>query len=321
MADDYRATAREAAARHGVPGAMFERQINQESGFNPRAYNSASGAAGIAQIIARFHPGVDPFDPIASLEYAAKWLAELRQQHGSWRRALAAYNWGPGNVSTWDGRDASLPAETRRYLDAILGPGWPEPDAATPGGPKLSEVLARGRSRIGDPYVWDGETPGRFDCSGFVKWCYSGELTSFTDAIFDETVRVETPAPGDIVLYEYKDPDQPNTRFPHVGLFLSDATTLDARAGKGVGEHPQLPRAQATRYYRRFPGAIVDTVGQPAPSPAPSDPRDARISGLETALAHLADVTIVNAAAGAAQREQALVEARKIREQFLGPAA
>jgi hypothetical protein len=124
---DLRAYAREAATRAGCDPDLFERQIQQESGFDPDAYNPISGATGIAQIVARFHPDVDPRDPIASLEYAARWMARLHQQYGSYRFALAAYNWGPGNVSRWDGRRETLPAETQRYLDVILGPAWAEP--------------------------------------------------------------------------------------------------------------------------------------------------------------------------------------------------
>lgn len=124
---DLRAYARDAATRNGVPPDLFERQIQQESGFNPKAFNSGSGATGIAQIIARWHPGVDLSDPIASLDYAAKWMADLHRIYGSWRKALASFNWGPANVAKWDGQRETLPAETRHYLDVILGDGWPEP--------------------------------------------------------------------------------------------------------------------------------------------------------------------------------------------------
>ncbi len=131
---DYRAYAREAAQRAGGDPDIFCRQIQQESGFNPDAFNKASGATGICQIIARFHPDVDPRDPIASLDYAARWMASLRGQYGSYARALTAYNWGPGNVMGWDGTREGLPEETRRYLDIILGPGWPEPGAPATNG-------------------------------------------------------------------------------------------------------------------------------------------------------------------------------------------
>lgn len=139
---DYRDYALGAAGRNRVPGELFERQIAQESGFNPNAYNAGSGATGIAQIVQRWHPDVDPTDPLASLDYAARLMAGYYRQTGSWRKALAAYNWGVGNVlgytkadgtivPPWDGRRETLPAETRHYLDVILGEGWPEP-AATP---------------------------------------------------------------------------------------------------------------------------------------------------------------------------------------------
>lgn len=124
---DLRAYAREAARRVGCDPDLFERQIQQESGFNPDAFNAASGATGIAQIVPRFHPDVDPRDPLASLDYAARWMAALHRQYGSYRKALAAYNWGPGRVATWDGSREALPEETRRYLDIILGPAWAEP--------------------------------------------------------------------------------------------------------------------------------------------------------------------------------------------------
>lgn len=127
MPDDLRAYARAAAVRHGAHPDLFIKQIQQESGFNPDAFNAGSGATGIAQIIPRWHPGVDASDPYASLDYAAKWMSDLHRIYGTWARALAAYNWGPASVAKWDGKRESLPAETRHYLDVILGEGWPAP--------------------------------------------------------------------------------------------------------------------------------------------------------------------------------------------------
>jgi hypothetical protein len=138
---DLRAYAREAAVRAGIDPERFVRQIDQESGFNPDAYNSISGATGIAQIIPRWHPAVDANDPIASLDYAAGLMATYRRMFGSEAKALAAYNWGSGNVGgyttpggvvvpPWDGRRETLPGETRRYIDIVLGPTWDAPRVA-----------------------------------------------------------------------------------------------------------------------------------------------------------------------------------------------
>lgn len=123
----------------------------------------------------------------------------------------------------------------------------------------LSRVLELGYSRVGDPYVWDGETPGEFDCSGFMKWTYDGRLPSYTDDIFNVTYPNDSqPHPGDVVLYKYYDAAQPNTTYPHVGIWLNDQETLDARYGYGVGVHPHLAGAQLVT--RRVPGVLVDTV-------------------------------------------------------------
>jgi hypothetical protein len=128
---DWQARTAEVAREVGIDPTFFTNQIRQESGFNPQAYNP-SGASGIAQIIPRFHPGVDVWDAEASLQYAARLMKGYVEQYGSWKRALIAYNWGSGNLAHWDGNDASLPAETRHYIEVILGSNGQAPPSSTP---------------------------------------------------------------------------------------------------------------------------------------------------------------------------------------------
>lgn len=130
--------------------------------------------------------------------------------------------------------------------------------AASPLLADLKRALDRARSRIGDPYVWGGKVPPTTDCSGFVAWAYEDKVRSFTDWIFDDTVPAPSSLPGDIVLYEYDDPDQTGVRFPHCGLWLSDTLTLDNRYPQGVGIHPHV--IGATRYVRRVPGLEASPV-------------------------------------------------------------
>jgi hypothetical protein len=133
---NYRHAARKAARRYGLNPNIFERQINQESGFNPRAVSPA-GARGIAQIMpatARSW-GVNPDHPRQALDAAARNMANYVRQYGSYRNALIAYNAGPGAV----GR-GSLPSETQNYIRTILGGGGG-------GGGRGSASLALPRAR------------------------------------------------------------------------------------------------------------------------------------------------------------------------------
>jgi len=119
-------TAHAAAMNEGLQNKYFVAQIAAESNFNPQAGPSSAGACGIAQIIPAYHPGVDVWDPHASLVYAAKLMdSYVTKYRGSWPHALACYNWGSGNVANavevWgDLWWVLLPEETQRYIRIVL---------------------------------------------------------------------------------------------------------------------------------------------------------------------------------------------------------
>jgi soluble lytic murein transglycosylase-like protein len=114
----YAKEAYQAAINAGIDPNIFLRQINQESGFNPNAGSSA-GAQGIAQIVPKYHPGVNTYDPIASLNYAANLDKQLLQQYGGdYTKALVAYNGGGGAVNAWN--SGSPYGESQQYVNAIL---------------------------------------------------------------------------------------------------------------------------------------------------------------------------------------------------------
>jgi membrane-bound lytic murein transglycosylase D len=110
-----------------------------ESAFNPQALSRAR-AAGMWQ----FMPGTgrqfdlaqnvfrdDRRDVLASTRAALDFLQRLHQRFGDWHLALAAYNWGPGNVQRALDRNRSarkpmdypslqrMPAETRDYVPKL----------------------------------------------------------------------------------------------------------------------------------------------------------------------------------------------------------
>ncbi len=110
-----------------------------ESAFNPQATSSAR-ATGMWQFMARTGRNLDlkqnmfrddRRDVLASTRAALDYLAQLKQRFGTWPLALAAYNWGEGNLhraiqrsgrghSTPDLASLALPKETRNYVPKLL---------------------------------------------------------------------------------------------------------------------------------------------------------------------------------------------------------
>ncbi|MCK3667521.1 lytic transglycosylase domain-containing protein [Photorhabdus noenieputensis] len=107
----------------GLPEGLLRSVAMMESGGNQYAVSKA-GAKGLFQ----FMPGTakhfglmddDVFDPVKSSEAAAKYLFQLmRMFDGDLSKALAAYNWGQGNVIR-KGLGAA-PKETRDYIPKVL---------------------------------------------------------------------------------------------------------------------------------------------------------------------------------------------------------
>lgn len=115
---DYRTMTRNVAAQQWPNDRraqdIFFRKIQAESGFRPDA-RSPAGALGIAQIVPKWHPGVDPMNPLAALRYSARHDAQNFAKYGNWQDALSVYNSG----RPW--AEGQGIAETRNYVQKILG--------------------------------------------------------------------------------------------------------------------------------------------------------------------------------------------------------
>ncbi len=89
----------------------------------------------------------------------------------------------------------------------------------------LSGIAATASKYVGVPYVWGGNTPGGWDCSGFVKYVYAQHginIARGTSAILGsgQFVRTSNPKPGDLVF---------QNGGGHVGIYLGGGQMIGAQ--------------------------------------------------------------------------------------------
>jgi soluble lytic murein transglycosylase-like protein len=113
----------EAARRYGLPASLVHSIARAESGFQVSAV-SPKGAIGVMQLMpetARML-GADPTDPGQNIDAGARYLSALlwRYVHDKYqvRKAIAAYNAGPGAVDRYNGVPPYR--ETVRYVEQVI---------------------------------------------------------------------------------------------------------------------------------------------------------------------------------------------------------
>ncbi|GAV20398.1 membrane-bound lytic murein transglycosylase C [Mariprofundus micogutta] len=110
-----------AAEMNGLDPNLIAAVIQTESDFNPQVVSHA-GAQGLMQLM----PGTaadlgvrDVFDPEENIQAGSRYLKQLLDRYdGDTGLALAAYNWGMGNLERHPDR---MPEETVNYVAKITG--------------------------------------------------------------------------------------------------------------------------------------------------------------------------------------------------------
>jgi soluble lytic murein transglycosylase-like protein len=136
--------------KFNIPWKLLKAQVRQESNFNPDAQNKRSGAKGLVQFMDKtwqewcdLTPGIqppsqhyDPFNPSDAVSAQAAYMKfligyigkKLNDKSGIISWALAAYNWGVGNViklidktgPSYQLSEPHLPSETSSYVRNII---------------------------------------------------------------------------------------------------------------------------------------------------------------------------------------------------------
>lgn len=95
-----------------------------------------------------------------------------------------------------------------------------------------SRLINNAKKQIGTPYVWGGESPGGFDCSGFIQYVFKTldvHLPRTVSDIWNMTKPVEQLSIGDFVFYEtYRSGPS------HMGIYLGDGKFIHAGESNGV---------------------------------------------------------------------------------------
>lgn len=256
-----------------VSGALLPAQLEQESGWNPRAHSPA-GAQGLAQFLPATWEtwavdadggGADISDGADAIMTMARydcWLAARAEKlvHGHQATGdvvslmLASYNAGPAAVEKHHG----IPPypETEHYIrtiiagetDYILSPGNVNANAFG------ARVAAAAVKVEGTPYAWGGESVEEgFDCSGLVQYAVrqasGGKIvlprTSEEQVTVGEDVSRENMQPGDVIAFQLVAGD-----YDHIGIYL----------GKGIFIHAphtgEVVKKERLSNYGKYKAAI-----------------------------------------------------------------
>jgi len=111
----------EEARRANLDPLIIEIIVKHESAFNPSA-TSGVGAQGLMQLMPETAADLgckNAYDPAQNVAAGTRYFADLYRQFGDLSLALAAYNAGPGNVSSFGGVPPY--AETQNYVASIAG--------------------------------------------------------------------------------------------------------------------------------------------------------------------------------------------------------
>ncbi|AHF06433.1 C40 family peptidase [Desulfitobacterium metallireducens] len=100
---------------------------------------------------------------------------------------------------------------------------------------KTQQILSTAQNYTGAPYLWGGNTPSGFDCSGFTQYVFAKNGITLPRVSRDQynigtPVRFNALQPGDLVIFSFLSSGQVS----HVGIYIGDNQFLSATTSKGV---------------------------------------------------------------------------------------
>jgi cell wall-associated NlpC family hydrolase len=255
-----------AGARYGIPWEVLAGigKVECDDGQDPDpscthegAVNDA-GAGGPMQFLASTWAtyGVDGngdgradrWNPADAIYSAARYL-KANGAPEELQRAIFAYNHSQAYVET-----------VLRWASTYESQSVP---AAGPASGAAGAAVAFALSKLGVPYLWGGEGPGGYDCSGLVQASYRAvgiALPRTTQEQFDAGPHLPTGAQleaGDLVFFGASASD-----VTHVGIVVRPGEMVDAPHAGTVVRTESFPTAVGARWGSdRYLGATRAAAG------------------------------------------------------------
>lgn len=110
-------------------------------------------------------------------------------------------------------------------------------------------VISAARTQVGKPYVWGGNGPNRWDCSGLTLYAFRAAgialpRTTYGQIGMGRAVERANIQPGDLVFFDTDGTGGPS----HVGIATSRTTMISATVSMGVAEHMNIGPYWGNRY-------------------------------------------------------------------------
>lgn len=137
------------------------------------------------------------------------------------RSVKDGYQDGWRQVTLPDGRKGWAPGR-----ELVPMEDWQLAEAGEDAATKAEDIIALAKSFLGCPYLWGGISPGHFDCSGLVGFCfYMNGIQLPRDASQQVLCGIEVPVgemiPGDLVFFG-------NSSVAHVAIYIGDGRIIHA---------------------------------------------------------------------------------------------
>jgi cell wall-associated NlpC family hydrolase len=152
-------------------------------------------------------------------------------------------------ATTWGSTGTAAPTlpGNASALSAQRSSGATTPDATG------ERVVALAKQHLGTPYVWGGESPGGFDCSGLLQWAYKQvgidlPRVSTQQAKAGREVSAAEARPGDLVFFE-------RGKVDHIGMYAGDGKWVVAPKTGDVVKLQDVDLSKATTIRRVLPDA------------------------------------------------------------------